>query len=101
MTGDQSFYSRESAEMRRADRCARSVRTRAAGIQIKETPLAPAVRGRSSSVPAGRVPHARGLAKDQPPTCSGGCRILTQVFITTRGIRDISSELGKKKSNRT
>jgi hypothetical protein len=100
MTGDQSFYSRQRAENATADRCARCRDGRGRHLG-QVTALAPARRGRSNTVPACRVPHSRGLAIEQEPRCSGGCRILTQVLITTHGIRDIPQELGKKNSNRT
>ena len=104
MTGDQSFYSRERAEMRRQV-VVRAASGRAASIQIKVIAVGTRSQalsgGRPNTIPACRVPHARGLAMEQAPRCSSGCRILTKVLITTHGIRDIPEELGKKNSNRT
>ncbi len=101
MTGDQSFYSRQRAEMR-WQIVARAVSRRARqAFGSSDSRWRPPSGGCSNTVPACRVPHLRRLAIEQAPRCSGGCRILTQVLITTHGIRDIPEELGKKNSNRT
>ncbi len=101
MTGDQSFYSRQRPEMRRRSLRAQRRDGRGRHLDQSDNRWRPRSGGRSNTVPARRVPHARGLAIEQAPRCRGGCRILAQVLITIHGIRDIPEELGKKNSNRT
>jgi len=84
-----------------ADRCARNVGTRAAGIQIKVTTVGARAQ-EAARTPFRPVGASRAWAGNRAGTkASGGCRILTQILITTHGIRDIPEELGKKNSNRT